>query len=120
MIRLAWIFRPRDRMSFGLVSYRLVDDLAVLEDDHRRHTLHTVADRQVACLVHIYLDHLYVRMLVGDLLEHGAEHLARSAPGCEEVDEDRSLRIEHFIPETICICMYDCHLLCSPCLVIQI
>src|SRR5262249_18752260 len=79
----------------------LAFDLAVLEEDEGRNAAHVEALRCLGVLVDVELhDRELVAVLLGDVVQHGGDRLAGTAPLRPEVDEHRAGCLQHILLET--------------------
>ena len=89
-----WL-EPFHELRLGHEADDALDCFAVLEQDHRRDAADAEVLGSVLVFVDVELDDLELaRLLDGDLLEHWANHAARTAPLCPEIDQDRRLALD--------------------------
>src|ERR1700694_1761853 len=86
-----------EELLFRVIPDHAIGLAAVLEQDHRRDR----ADPEAPCRdrigINVELGDLYLlALLICDLLENGGDHATGAAPGCPEIDQDRSLRFDDF------------------------
>ena len=78
-----------DQSALGNKAYRLVNDLAALDEQHRRHAAHTEHSCQFGTLVDVGLANHGLALKIGyHFLNDRCQCLARAAPRGSKVKED--------------------------------
>lgn len=88
-----------------LGAHRLLDDPALLHHHQGGDAHDAELTGQLRLFVHVDLGDLDVAPLPGDLVQDGAHHPARGAPGGPEVQQDGAVGIQHFALEIISVDM---------------
>lgn len=75
----------------------LILHLAIFEKEEQGNGAHIVFHSKLPCFVHVDFAHFgHAIQLAGDLVNHGADHFARSAPFSPKVHKDREVGVDHF------------------------
>lgn len=83
-------FEPGAQRRLGRCSRLAVDDLTSPHQQERRDALHGETSRHARRGVGVHLDELHAsRELVRELVQHRADHAARTAPRRPDVDQNR-------------------------------
>ena len=109
MIRILLIFVQNIGVDHGRHSADLpLDLLTVFKEKHGRNAHNAIPLGKGGALVYIYLTDGDIFILLRQLLDHGAEHLAGAAPGGPEIYHHQLFGIECFIEGRL-IKMNQCH-----------
>lgn len=83
--------------SVRVGTNHLLDDLAVLEEDDGWHRRNLVLLGNLTNLVNVNLDELSRWVLLGEFVQQWSNHLTRTTPGGEEVNDDQTVVLESFL-----------------------
>src|SRR5262249_10315875 len=84
-----------DELCFGLRTDELLLDLSAVDHEQRGDAADAILRRCLRVVVDVHLDDLELAVvLAGQLLDDRGDGATRGAPGCPEVDQDRSAGLE--------------------------